>query len=240
MNSLAKPPTNADPSTRKPWLRPKFLLFGFIGVLVVDVLIHSESFLINMKDPEWVHISSFKWWLLPHGLAGACAILLGPMQFSERLRKRFTKLHRIMGRLYVGSVIIAAPMGVYIQYIDERLGGSRSFTIETVIQGGLWMLTTGIAFAFILRGKVQQHRQWMTRSFGTGPLIFLEARVLFHLVGVQSFAEAETVVWICTASSIFVADVVLQVQELMRSRPVAAKSKIGMPEPTLEPKLGLG
>ena len=239
MSTLAQPPRSVESSTRHSWLRPKYLLFAFIGMLLVDVLIHSESFLINVKDPEWVHISSFKWWLLPHGLTGACAILLGPMQFSERLRKRFTKLHRIVGRLYVGSVFIAAPIGVYIQYIDERLGGSRSFTIETVIQGGLWMLTTGIAFAFILKGKVQQHRQWMTRSFGTGPLIFLEARVLFHLLGVNSFAAAETVVWICTASSIFVADVVLQVQELIRARPMAAKSKIRTPEPTLEPTLGL-
>ena len=235
MSALTQPPASVTQSMRRSWLRPKYLLFAFIGVLLVDVLIHSEGFLIDMKDPEWVHISSFKWWLLPHGLAGACAILLGPMQFSDRLRKRFTKLHRIVGRLYVGSVFIAAPLGAYIQYVDERLGGSRSFTIETVIQGGLWMLTTGIAFALILKGKVQQHRQWMTRSFGTGPLIFIEARVLFHVLGVNSMAAAETVVWICTASSIFVADVVLQVQEMLRARPIGARSKVLAPQP----KLGL-
>ncbi len=116
-------------------------------------------------------------------------------------------------------------LGVYIQYLDEQTGFSRSFTIETALQASLWMLTTGIALAFILNGKVQQHRQWMTRSFGTGPLIFLEARVIFGLTGVQSPAAIETVVWICTASSIFVADVVLQVQELLRNRPQTAKAR---------------
>jgi hypothetical protein len=40
------------------------------------------------------------------------------------------------------------------------------------------VLTTAIALAFILNGKVQQHRAWMTRSFGTGPMIFLEVRVI--------------------------------------------------------------
>ncbi len=191
------------------------------------VLVRFESFLIDPRDPEWLHIESFKWGLLVHGMAGGCALILGPMQFSDRLRQRFLKLHRIVGRVYITCAFVAAPLGVYIQHADERLGFSRSFTIETVIQGGLWMLTTGIALACILKGKVQQHRQWMTRSFGTGPLIFLEVRVILGLTGVAKYGPAavETVVWICTASSIFVADLVLQLQELLRNRPITAKTQ---------------
>ena len=149
------------------------------------------------------------------------------MQFSDRLRQRFIKLHRIIGRIYIACVFIAAPAGVYIQHADEHLGFARTFTIETMIQGGLWMLTTAIALAFILKGKVQQHRQWMTRSFGTGPLIFLEVRVILGLTGVGKYGPhaIETVVWICTASSIFVADIVLQLQELLRNRRVPVKAQ---------------
>ncbi len=66
--------------------------------MVAYVLRHNEHFLIDAKDPEWPHIQPFRWWLLPHGLMGACALLLGSMQFSERLRRRFTKFHRIVGR----------------------------------------------------------------------------------------------------------------------------------------------
>jgi uncharacterized membrane protein len=215
------------PLQRISWLRPKYLLFGFIGLMFAYVLVRFESFLINPKHPEWLHIESFKWWLLAHGVPGGCALLLGPMQFSDRLRQRFIKLHRIVGRVYIACVFIAAPAGVYIQHVDEHLGFSRTFTIETMIQGGLWMLTTGIALAFILKGNVQQHRQWMTRSFGTGPLIFLEARVILGLTGVGKYGPhaVETVVWICTASSIFVADLVLQLQELLRNRPIPAKAQ---------------
>lgn len=208
-------------------LRPKYLLFGFIGLMVAYVLVHDESFLINAKDPEWHHIHSFRWWLLPHGLAGACAFLLGPMQFSDRLRQRFTKLHRIAGRVYVACVCIAAPLGVYIQHADEPLGFARSFTIETVFQGGLWILTTLIALAFILQGKVQQHRQWMTRSFGTGPLIFLEVRVIGGLTGWENLGPHvnEVIVWACTLSSIFMADLVLSAEDLYRSRSIRAKNR---------------
>jgi len=86
------------PLQRSPWLRPKYFLFGFIGLMMAYVLVHNERFLIDSANREWAHISSFKWYLLPHGIMGACALLLGPMQFSDRLRQRFAKFHRVGSR----------------------------------------------------------------------------------------------------------------------------------------------
>src|SRR6266478_4581022 len=157
--------------------------------MVAYVLRHSEHFLIDAKDPEWLHIRTFKWWLLPHGLMGACALLLGPMQFSDRLRQRFTKFHRVVGRFYVAGVFVAAPLGFYIQYFEERMGGARSFSAAAATDAILWMLTTGIAFAFILNGKVQQHRQWMTRSFAVA-IVFLEVRVVLGVTGLGKVAPS--------------------------------------------------
>ena len=86
----------------------KYLLFAFIGLMISYVLRHNERFLVDATDPVWQHYQPFKWWLPPHGLAGACALLLGPMQFSDRLRLRFAKLHRVVGRFYIAGVFIAA------------------------------------------------------------------------------------------------------------------------------------
>ena len=147
--------TGAMPFQRASWLRPKYLLFAFIGLMVAYVLRHNESFLINATDPVWQHYQPFKWWLLPHGLAGACALLLGPMQFSDRLRQRFTKLHRVIGRFYIAGAFIAGPLGTYIQYFEERMGGPRSFSVAAAVDAILLMTTTGIAFGFILKGKLQ-------------------------------------------------------------------------------------
>jgi uncharacterized membrane protein len=202
-------------------VRLKYLLFAFVGLMVAYVLWHNESFLINRADPVWQHYKPFRWWLLPHGLAGACAILLGPLQFSDRLRARFTKFHRVVGRIYVASALIVAPLGAYIQYFEERMGGPRSFSIAALVDAILLMLTTAIAFTFILNGKVQQHRQWMTRSFAVA-LVFLEVRVIAGVTGWERIPGAiETIVWSCLAFSLLSADIVLQVQELRRSRPVA-------------------
>jgi uncharacterized membrane protein len=203
-------------------VRTKYLLFGFVGLMVAYVLWHNESFLINRADPVWQHYKPFRWWLLPHGLAGACAILLVPLQFSDRLRARFTKFHRVVGRIYIAGALIVAPLGAYIQFFQERTGGPRSFSIAALVDAILLMLTTAIAFAFILNGKVQQHRQWMTRSFAVA-LVFLEVRGVAGVTGWERIPGAiETIVWSCLAFSLLSADIVLQVQELRRSRPARA------------------
>jgi uncharacterized membrane protein len=196
------------------WLRPKYLLFAAIGLMLTYVIPHDESFLVHPKDPLWQHYEPFKWWLLPHGIAGACALLLGPMQFSDRLRGRFRQLHRIVGRIYVASVFVAAPLGFYIQYFEERTGDPRSFSIAAAADATLWMSTTGIAMVLILKGKVQEHRQWMTRSFAIA-LVFLEGRVIGGVTGWENLGTPanETIVWACLAFSILSADLALQWQQ---------------------------
>jgi uncharacterized membrane protein len=206
--------------------RAKYVLWIVLGLMLLYVLRHNESFLIHADDPIWQHYHPFRWYLLPHGLAGACALLLGPMQFSDRLRQRFTKLHRVTGRIYIGSVLVAAPMGFYVQYFQERMGATRSFSVVAAVQATSWILTTAIALAFIRNGKVQQHRQWMTRSFAVA-LVFLEVRVVLGLTGWENLGPAavETVVWVCNVFALLSADVVLQIQELWRSRPAGSRAQ---------------
>ena len=73
---------------RVSWLpRPKYVLFAAIGLMMLIVL-NRDRVLLNPQDPIWEHYAYFKWWLLPHGITGALALFLGPLQFSDRLRQR--------------------------------------------------------------------------------------------------------------------------------------------------------
>ena len=222
--------TIATPLQRSSVLRAKYLLFAFVGLMLAYVLRHNESFLIHPADPVWQHYQPFKWWLLQHGIAGACALLLGPMQFSDRLRRRYTKLHRVVGRFYVAGAVIGAPLGAYIQYrFDEKLGDSRGFSIATVVDASIWMLTTLIALGFALKRKIPQHRQWMTRSYAVA-IVFLEVRVVAGLGGWGgNSAATETIVWSCVACSLLFADIAIQWQELHPARSIAAKAIPAVP-----------
>lgn len=216
-------PTRAQ---ARQWPHAKTLAFIVIGAMAAYVLYHNERFVVQPNNPAWQHYEPFKWWLLPHILAGTCTLLLAPLQFWDSLRNRFTTFHRITGAVYVGSVFIAAPLGAYIQYLVESQGASRSFTVGTIVFAGLLMTTTGLGLFFALKGMIAQHRQWMTRSYAVA-LGFLEIRVILGVTGLDEpfvWATVEMVFWACVASSVLIGDIANQIHEYRspRPRPVAA------------------
>lgn len=202
------------------WLpRAKTVVFAGIIVMMIYVIIHNESFLLDSNHPVWQHYKSFQWWLLPHGVAGACALLLAPLQFSDSLRRRFALLHRVIGRLYVTGVFVLAPLGVFIQYHEESLGVSRSLTIATMVDAVLLLVTTAIGLVFALKGMIPRHRQWMTRSYAVA-LTFFEVRFILGIAGLDNppdMTVAEITLWTCLALSVLIGDLANQWHE---TRPV--------------------
>lgn len=201
------------------WFRAKHLVFGFITVMAAYVLYHNERFLIDWTHPVWQHYESFKWWLLPHGLTGAFALILAPLQFSDRLRQRFTKLHRIAGRVFVASVFAFAPLGAWIEVINGA--GPDSMIVLSVVDAALVMITAGIGFLFALKRMIPQHRQWMTRSYACA-LVFFEGRSIVGITGWDQpldYAILEPVLWVCLAFAVLAGDIANQMYELQGLRP---------------------
>ena len=192
----------------KAKLNAKYLVFAGIAVMTLYVLYHNERFLIEPDNPIWEHYEPFKWWLLPHGLFGAVVILLAPLQFSERLRRRYTRAHRIVGRLYVARAMLLSPLGAYIQYYDERLGFPRTFTILAVVNAVLLMGATAFAFLFAARRKITLHRQWMVRSYAIA-LVFIENRFILGITGWEQLGVemVQAVIWACMAMALLLADI---------------------------------
>ena len=204
------------------WLpRVKYLLFGVVGLMMLMVLENNERFLINQHDPIWNHYQPFKWWLLPHGIAGALALFLGPLQFSDSFRKRFIRWHRIAGRFYVGAAMIAAPLGVYIQH---TLGPPPLVTV-TNVDAALLMFTTGMGLTMALMGNIQAHQQWMTRSYVVA-LVFLEVRCVQAVPWLSNMVDenSQADMWICLVFSLLVADLILQGGEMMKRRSMPKQS----------------
>ncbi len=204
----------------KVWLRPKYIFAAMLAAIFLYVIWYHESFLINMKDSKWQHIESFKWVLLPHVLASVCAIVLCPFQFSDRLRVRYAKLHRILGRIYVGGVLIGATLGVYVHYFEliHLYPNDPVFLsgfIGNIFNALLWTFCTVMAMIFILQRKVQLHRQWMTRSFACA-LIFVETRFIAGIFHLHGFGEI--ILWSCVAMAVPLADLALYLEEYFRMR----------------------
>ena len=206
----------------------KYVVFTAIALASTYVLYHNERFLVDSDHPAWQHYESFKWWLLPHGIFGAIVLLFAPLQFSDRLRKRFTRAHRIMGRLYVVGAIFCAPLGAYIQYYQERIGAPRSFTILGIVDAAMLMGTTAIAFVFAYRRKIALHRQWATRSYAVA-LVFIAGRFVLGVTGWETLGVeiVQAIIWGCLALAVPLADISLNWREL---RNVSATARPAVPQ----------
>ena len=193
----------------------KWALFAVMGVLTLMVLSIDERFLIDWTDEEWAHIKPFQWWLLPHGLAGMTALAIGPFQFSERLRRRHVKLHRILGRIYIGAICIAAPIAIYIGNNWDDHGASM---IEGWAQGGGWLLCAVLAFVYAIKRNIPRHRQWVARSYGF-TFVFILARAP-HIVNWHWKTDADfaTYRWFLVFAALTVPDLIMQWNELFRRR----------------------
>ncbi len=209
----------------------KYVVFTLIALASLYVLYHNERFLIEPDHPVWQRYEAFKWWLLPHAVFGTIVLLFAPLQFSDRLRQRYPKAHRVMGRLYVVGALVLAPLGAYIQYFQERSGMPRSFTILAVVDATMLMGTTLLAFLFAFKRKIALHRQWATRSYSVA-LVFIAGRFVMGITGWETLGVeiVQAIIWSCLALSLLLGDISIHWREIcaalsLRS-PVTAKPAV--------------
>ncbi len=185
------------------------------GLMTLYVIYRWEMPFLDSGSPIWQHFAKVKWWLLPHGVAGAVALFLAPLQFSTRLRQRSLRLHRILGRVYVGSVLVSAPVAIYIAVIQ----GPPVLVSAAVIQSVGWILTTAIALYCVRKGNIQQHREWMIRSYPFA-MVFVVTRVVLAVPAVEATGELGlvTVVWSSIAAACFLPSFVIEWRAVFRRR----------------------
>lgn len=154
-------------------LRLRHLMFAALAVMFLFVLWHDERFVI-MHDDKWAYYFPVRWLVLPHALAGLIALLIGPFQLSTRFRQRHLRVHRMMGRVYLSSVVVAATVGMYVsaihqQHLEDKLW---IFALATT-----WLITGAMAFAAVRNGNLDAHRQWIIRNYAF-TAVFVTVRVL--------------------------------------------------------------
>jgi len=100
--------------------------------------------------------------LILHIFFATIALLTGFLQLNARIRKEKPKLHRIIGKVYISSVLISGLLAfVIILYIDN-FAKATSFVALTII----WIFTTVKGYVTAKQRKYSEHRKWMIRSFG--------------------------------------------------------------------------
>lgn len=138
--------------------------WGLAALLSAGVALYAYRYLLpHAAAPPNIGQNPFaRPWLFVHaGLAGT-AMLLGPTQFLRRLRARWPRLHRWMGRTYVFACLSGGSAGLILA-LGSTAGPIASAGFGTL--AAVWMIATAQAWRMALARRFDEHRRWMFRSF---------------------------------------------------------------------------
>jgi uncharacterized membrane protein len=121
-------------------------------------------------------------WYVAHAIIALPILVVAPFQFMPGLRRNRPQVHRWLGRVFLGSCMIASLLGVYLGSTIQW-PGSR---IPLTLLGLLWFLFAAIAWQAARRRDFVNHRRFAIRAFALGStfvLIRLISQTQGHLLG---------------------------------------------------------
>ena len=107
--------------------------------------------------------------LVSHTVGALAYTLLGAIQFSPAIRRRWPAWHRIAGRLALAgaALVIFSAIWLTAAYVTTSFGGCVLAGFRVTVASGL-AVAIALGFAEILKRQVARHREWMIRAYALG------------------------------------------------------------------------
>jgi uncharacterized membrane protein len=172
-----------------------YALFAY-GYMPLGSLVHPD-----MK----VNFVTHSVGIYTHIFASILALIIGPFQFSERIRQKYKNVHRWMGRIYLSvGVLLGGLSGLYMsQFAYGGLMAQFGFAMLAVF----WLMTGFRAYTAICRGNVDEHRKWMTLNFSL-TLAAVSLRIYLPLsmvAGIDFLIAYPIIAWLCWVPNLVLA-----------------------------------
>lgn len=167
------------------------------SMLPLGAVVHPEMLPDFVARPSALYV---------HAFAASVALLLGPWQFSARLRQKRPDVHRWTGRIYLAvGVLVGGLSGLYLA--QSAFGGAMA-RLGFATLAVLWLLTGAAAFLAIRNGHVADHRRWMMRNFAlTFAAVMLRMYVpIAAAVGAEFAPSYALIAWLCWLPNLLVAE----------------------------------
>jgi hypothetical protein len=154
-------------------------------------------------------------WLFAHIIGGTIALLLGPVQLWTGIGRQSMRLHRILGIGYVVGVAVGVVPGFYLAFKTD-FGWVVSMGL--VMMSTAWTLSTSLAVFAIVRRLIDQHREWMIRSYVV-TFSFVTFRLLnntFQILDLGTTVEQMTVAsWFSWSVPLLLTEIYLQGRKIL-------------------------
>jgi len=182
-----------------------------IGVAGYAVLAYTLAPPGTLVHPEMrVVFESHSTAIRVHVFGAAVALALGPFQFSRRLRGRQPRVHRWLGRTYLGiGVLVGGLAGLWMAAFAQ---GGATARLGFGMLAVAWLATGALAFAAIRRRDTAAHRRWMVRNFA---LTFAAVTLRLYLpasvaAGIAFEAAYPAIAWLCWVPNLLTAEWLLR------------------------------
>ncbi|WP_310379813.1 DUF2306 domain-containing protein [Flavobacterium sp.] len=194
----------------KSYLRLGFTLFLilFAGKFIIKDALPYFGF----EQETFGHYWDFKWALIGHISCGLLALVLGPFQFWKAFRNKYLTVHRWSGRIYLTAILIGTLSSTSLAWTSSiQVNFAWAFGLQGLAFA--WITTASMAYISVRRKHIQQHKEWMIRSYVV-TFAFVTFRWLNELTIVKNlmpeFVErGPTVIWFCWTIPLLITEIVL-------------------------------
>jgi uncharacterized membrane protein len=146
-----------------------------------------------------------------HIFASATALLLGPVQFSSRVRVRWPGLHRVVGRVYLG---LAVPIGGLAGlYLSGFAFGGITTTLGFGLLAVVWLYTALRGYVTARARDFAAHSRWMVRNYS---LTFAAVTLRLYLpvsqvLEVPFDLSYQLISWLCWVPNLMIGECLIRV-----------------------------
>ncbi|MGY4623393.1 DUF2306 domain-containing protein [Bradyrhizobium sp. USDA 4486] len=187
--------------------RFKSIIAVVAALMCMGVALYSYRYVAAIGFvPPIVGSNAFRYpWLVVHVASAATALLIGPFQFSSKIRQRAISTHRWTGRIYVASCFVGGISGLWLAFgISTGPVSAMGFGSLSVV----WLLATALAWRAAMQRRIADHRAWMIRSFAlTFAAVTLRLYIpILLLLPVPFVAGYQFIAFACWVPNIIVAE----------------------------------
>jgi hypothetical protein len=197
-----------------PWYRlisfRQFLCWVFIFAITHHFMRGADHFLLMTKEALGKYFN-LRWILIAHITAGGGALVLGPLQFWDRFRIRYVKLHRWVGVGYLLAMLVSSIGALILSFTTAyKVNWAYAFSLQVWVI--VWVITSIIAYWAALKKKFVLHKEWMTRSYIVTLAFIVSGLALKYLlsIGFGTFEDiSPSLFWMGWSVPLFVYQVIL-------------------------------
>jgi Predicted membrane protein (DUF2306) len=144
-----------------------------------------------------------------HAVGGTLMLVAGSAAIFIGWTRRWFFLHRALGAVYLLGGGAGAAVALYLSIVPPH--EPKAIGVATGVLAAVWLLAAAMAFRAILNRRIEQHREWMTRSYVlTWTFVFCRMVMQAPMFATASGDMIAAVIWTTWIVPLMVCEAALQ------------------------------